>query len=109
MGSGLIIDPAELARIRAACQRRAAELAAAQERQCPIEAPGPTQKLPAALPLPPPIPLAERFAAAVQEMPARVRAFFEREESPYVPLHRRESVGEREQRRMRESVGGWCG
>jgi hypothetical protein len=51
----------------------------------------------------------EHFAAAVSEMPPKVRAFFEREESPYIPPHRRESAEEREGRLLRESIGGWCG
>jgi hypothetical protein len=85
---GMIIDPAVLADIRAQCQRRAAELG---------------QSPPAT------VTEAERFAASVPEMPARVRAFFEREESPYIPMHRRETVLEVEQRLLRESFGGWCG
>jgi hypothetical protein len=52
---------------------------------------------------------AERFAAAVSEMPPNVRAFFEREESPYIPVHRRESAEDQEQRLLRESIGGWSG
>jgi hypothetical protein len=44
---------------------------------------------------------------AVPEVPESVAQFFEREDP--VPPHRRESVGEREQRLLRESFGGWCG
>jgi hypothetical protein len=113
---GLIIDPQELARIRAACQLRAAELERAEALQCPAKA---LEGLPwrgtestkvLALPaIPATATEAERFAVAVQQMPARVRAFFEREDSPYVPAHRRESIEDRKQRQQRESVGGWCG
>jgi hypothetical protein len=111
---GLIIDPQELARIRAACQLRAAELERAEALQCPANA---LEALPwrgtesakvLALPaIPATATEAERFAAAIPEMPPRVRAFFEAEDS--VPAHRPESIEDREGRRLRESFGGWCG
>jgi hypothetical protein len=84
----LIIDPALLADIRAQCQRRAAELAAAPSTLTTVPEP---------------------FAAAVQTMPAPVRAFFEGDQEPYIPVHRRESALDQEQRQLRESIGGWCG
>jgi hypothetical protein len=52
---------------------------------------------------------AERFAAAVLEMPAKVRAFFEHEDSPYIPPNRRESDQDRLEREARASLGGWPG
>jgi hypothetical protein len=42
-------------------------------------------------------------------MPPKVRAFFEREESPYIPPHRRESDQDRVEREERASFGGWAG
>jgi hypothetical protein len=111
---GLIIDPQELARIRAACERRAAELAAAEALQWPANVPGAlpwrgtqSAKVLALPAIPATATEAERFAVAVQQMPPRVRAFFEAEDS--VPAHRPESIEDREGRRLRESFGGWCG
>jgi hypothetical protein len=43
------------------------------------------------------------------EMPETVAKFFEREESPYIPAHRRESDQARLEREGRASFGGWCG
>jgi hypothetical protein len=50
---------------------------------------------------------AERFAAAVSEMPANVRRFFQREEP--AAFHQPESVKNKAERRLRESFGRWCG
>jgi hypothetical protein len=105
--SELIISPENLADIRAQCLRRAAELEAAGELQRLPIAPGRAQNDFPALPAPLPISEAEHFAAAVSEMPPRVRAFFALEDP--VPPHRRESAEEREERKLRESFGGWCG
>ena len=69
---GLIIDPAVLADIRAQCQRRAAELERTEALRCSPHAPGLARERFATADVPPPIPEAERFAAAVQTMPARV-------------------------------------
>ena len=107
---GLIIDPAVLADIRAQCQRRRAELEAAGTLPPATIALGSREGAFAALPAPrPPTQEAERFAAAVAEMPPKVRAFFEREESPYIPPHRRESDQDRVEREERASFGGWAG
>jgi hypothetical protein len=101
----LIIDPALLAQIQAHCGKIAAELeAAGQLQRLPI-APGSPQNDFPTLPVPPPISEAEHFAAAVSEMPPKVRAFFEREESPYIPPHRRESDQVRLEREQRASWG----
>ena len=91
--SGLIIDPTLLANIQAACRCYAAELKAATSAESRLSS---EQE-------------AERFAAAIAEMPARVRAFFEREESPCVPPRRQESEVQRFEREKRASFGGWCG
>jgi hypothetical protein len=50
---------------------------------------------------------AERFAAAVLEMPGNVRRFFEREDG--VPPQRWESEEERAERERLTEMGGWCG
>jgi hypothetical protein len=92
---GLIIDPALLAQIQAACRHREAEFAAAG----------------APLPLPPtPATLseAECFAAAVATMPANVRRFFQAED-PAVSPRQSESAQDRLERETRASFGGWCG
>jgi hypothetical protein len=89
--SGLIIDPALLANIQAACRRRAAELEAATSAESRLSS---EQQ-------------AERFAAAVVDMPANVRRFFQHEEP--VGFHQPESVENNAERRLRESFGGWCG
>ena len=111
--SELIINAEDLARIRAQCQRREAEL---QATGVPQRSPSTPESLHKALPASSAVlPLAnaqqeaERFAAAVDEMPAHVRAFFEREESPYIPPPRRESDQARLEREGRASFGGWCG
>jgi hypothetical protein len=57
--------------------------------------------------MPAPITEAERFSAAVLEMPANVRWFFEREEP--VPAWRRELEEERAERKRLTALGGWCG
>jgi hypothetical protein len=105
--SGLIIDPALLANIQVGVVLRSWRLPG-QLQRLPI-APGSPQNDFPTLPVPPPISEAEHFAAAVSEMPPKVRAFFEREESPYIPPHRRESDSAREEREGRASFGGWCG
>ena len=89
--SGLIIDPTLLANIQAACRCCAAELEAATSAESRLSS---EQE-------------AERFAVAIAEMPARVRAFFEREESPCVPPRRQESEVQRLEKLA--SFGGWCG
>jgi hypothetical protein len=74
--SGLIIDPALLAQIQAHCGKIAAELeATGQLQRLPVASGSTSDDFPA-LPAPPPISESERFAAAVSEMPPRVRAFF---------------------------------
>jgi hypothetical protein len=50
---------------------------------------------------------AERFAAAVVDMPANVRRFFEHEDP--APYREAESGQERLEREARASSGGWCG
>jgi hypothetical protein len=84
--SGLIIDPAVLADIQLECRRRAAELEAARAN----------------------LTEAERFAAAVVDMPANVRRFFQADESIVSP-RQLETAQERAERQMREGFGGWCG
>jgi hypothetical protein len=87
----LIIDPVLLAQIQAHCGKIAAELeATGQLQRLPI-APGRAQAAFGELPVPSPISEAEHFAAVISEMPPKVRAFFERDESPYILPHRRES------------------
>jgi hypothetical protein len=105
----LIIDPVLLAQIQAHCGKIAAELEATGELQRLPIAPGSPQTAFGELPAPPPISETECFAAAVSEMPPKVRAFFEREESPYIPPLRRESDQARLEREKQASLGGWCG
>jgi len=105
---GLIISAEELARIRTACQRRAAELAAAGPPQPVAIVPGSLQSVSTALPASPPIPEAERFAAALETMAANVRRFFQYEE-PIVSPRQLESAQERLEREERTSFGGWAG
>jgi hypothetical protein len=107
--SGLIIDSSLLAQIREACQRRRAELETTGELQRLPIAPGSPQVAFGELPIALPVSEAERFAAAVSEMPPRVRAFFESEEPPYIPPHRQESEAQRLEREQRASFGGWPG
>ena len=105
---GLIIDPAVLADIRAQCQRRRAELEATGELGHMPIAPGTSEGAFAALPASPPMSEAERFAAAIADMPANVQQFFLCEE-PAVSTRQRESIQERSERQLRSSFGGWCG
>jgi|SRR6516225_744889 hypothetical protein len=107
--SGLIIDPAVLADIQRQCRQRRAELEAAGALPPLRIAPGSPQNDFPAPHAPPPILEAERFAAAVSEMPPNVRAFFERDESPCIPPHQRESDQARLEREGRAGFGGWCG
>ena len=87
----LIIDPKLLAEIQAACKRRAAKLEAAGS--AAAQAVGvPTSRTPVVGPEE----QARRFAAATQQMPTRVRAFFEHEDP--VPPWRWESNEDRAQR-----------
>ena len=62
--------------------------------------------------VPPPIPAtlseAERFAIAVQEMPAKVRRFFEPED-PDSLWRDRESNADRAERERLTDLGGWAG
>jgi len=109
--SGLIIDPAVLADIRAQCQRRRAELEAAGELPAATIAPESLQSAFSLAKAPLPIAAHEseaaRFAAAVSDMPANVRRFFQAEEpAPYRQL---ESAQDRLEREARSSFGGWCG
>jgi len=92
--SGLIIDPAILANILAACRHREAELGAAGGLALP--------------PAPATLSEAERFAAAVADMPPRIRAFFQAEE-PTVSPQQWESDQDRLEREVRASLGGWPG
>jgi hypothetical protein len=89
--SGLIIDPTVLADIQAACRRRAAELEAATSTESRLNS---EQE-------------AQCFAAAVVDMPANVRRFFEHEDP--APYREAESGQERLEREARASSGGWCG
>jgi hypothetical protein len=108
---GLIIDPAILSDIQRQCRERAAELARTGTLGRSMEGPGSSQSGFGMAQVPPPIPAtlseAERLAAAVQEMPARIRAFFEREDP--APARRRESVADRAERERLTDLGGWCG
>jgi len=90
--SGLIIDPVLLADVQAACRRRAAELEAAT-----LANRGSSSQQEA-----------ERFAAAVVDMPANVRRFFQAED-PIVSPRQLESAQDRLEREERASFGGWCG
>ena len=90
--SGLIIDPALLANIQAACRRHAAELEAATSAESRLSS---EQE-------------AERFAAAVPDMPANVRRFFQAEES-FVSPRQLESAQDRLEREARTGFGGWAG
>ena len=105
---GLIIDAALLADIQRQCRERAAELARTGTLGRSVEAPGSSQSGALVVQGPPPIPAtlseAERFAAAVQEMPARIRRFFEPEDA--FPPRRVESVEERAQRERLTDLGG---
>ena len=96
----VIISAEELARIQAACQQRAAEQPAAGAPQCSPDALG--------LPQSANLIEAERFAAAVPNMPANVRKFFEAEE-PIVSPRQSESAQDRLEREARASFGGWAG
>jgi len=89
--SGLIIDPVLLADIQAACRRRAAELEAAT-----LANRGSSSQQEA-----------ERFAAAVPDMPTNVRRFFERDDP--VPWRQLESAQDRLEREARTGFGGWAG
>jgi hypothetical protein len=51
---------------------------------------------------------AERFAAALETMPANVRRFFQAEE-PFVSSRQLETAQERIEREARSGFGGWCG
>jgi len=77
---GLIIDPQELIRIREACEQRRRELEAAGALPPLRIAPEWTENASRAVPASPPMSEAERFAAAVLDMPPNVRRFFEHEE-----------------------------
>ena len=57
------------------------------------------------LPVAPILSEAERFAAAVGEMPANVRRFFEPEEE--APPRRMESAEDRAERERLADLGGW--
>jgi hypothetical protein len=110
----LIIDPELLAEIQRQCRQRAAELEAAGSLLgLPLSAPRLLQggfdvALSPAPPVPAALSEAERFAAAVVEMPANVRRFFEPEKA--VPPWQVESDEDRaDEQRLLESMGGWCG
>ena len=106
---GLVIDPAVLADIQRQCRERRAELEAAGSLPGLSIAPGSPQGAFTLALASSPMSEAERFGAAVLEMPPKVRAFFEREDSPYIPPHRRESDQDRVEREERTSFGGWPG
>ena len=101
----LIISAEDLARIRSACQQRAAELAGAS--QPAPEATGLSQSANGKLSDVGNLTDAERFAAVVEMMPPDVRRFFEHEDS--APYRQAESGQERVEREARASFGGWCG
>jgi hypothetical protein len=101
----LIISAEDLARIRAACQQRAAELAG--ESQPAPEATGLSQSANGKLPDVGNLTDAERFAAAVEMMPPNVRRFFEHEDP--APYRQAESGQERLEREARASFGCWAG
>jgi hypothetical protein len=84
-----------------------AELAAPGSLQQPPDALERTQSVFGGGGVPSSVSEAERFAAAVEDMPAKVRAFFERED----PVQRVswESVAERAEWELRQEIGGWCG
>src|SRR6516162_3469173 len=96
---GLIIDPAVLADIRAQCERRRRELKAAGTLPPATIAPGASQSASSAAPASTPMSEAERFGAAVPDMPPRIRAFFEREDP--TPPQQPESTQERLEREAR--------
>jgi hypothetical protein len=109
---GLIIDPALLSDIQAQCRQRAAELEAAQNAatqapQQPLAPPGSSQSTNGKSANLTGLTEAERFVAAVADMPAGVRRFFQHEEP--AAFHQPESVENNAERRLRESFGGWCG
>ena len=107
---GLIISSEELIRIREACQRRRRELEAAGTLPPLTIAPGSSQSALATAEVQPPISEAERFATAVSEMPARIRAFFEHEHP--TPPQQPESTQDRLERQTRVFVplaSGACG
>ncbi len=106
--SELIISPEGLARIRAACQRRAAELEAARAPQRPPDAPGSSPNLNGKSVNLAGLTVAERFAAAVPDMPANVRRFFQADD-PFLPPRQLESAQDRLEREQRASFGGWPG
>jgi hypothetical protein len=101
--SGLIIDPALLANIQAACRRRAAELEAAGTPQQPPESAGSSQGVNGKLCSVNNLTDAERFAAAVPDMPANVRRFFQAEET-FVSPRQLERAQDRLEREARASV-----
>ena len=104
----LIIDPQLLAQIQAACKQRAAELEAAISATAQLT--GPSTSAPPTSPsnsLVGALEQAQLFAAAIDQMPARIRAFFEHEDP--APARRWESIEDRAERGRRESFGGWPG
>ena len=109
--AGLIVDPAVLADIQGQCRERAAELARTGTPGRLMEVPGLSQSGFGMAQVPPPIPArlpeAERFAVAVQEMPAKVRRFFEPEDP--APPWRVESVEDRAERERLTDLGSWAG
>jgi hypothetical protein len=104
---GLLIEQEELFRIREACRQRRAELEASGTLPPATIAPGTSQSASSAAPASLPMSEAERFAAAVLEMPARIRAFFEHEDP--APYRQPESRQDRLEVEARASFGGWCG
>jgi hypothetical protein len=106
--SGLIIDPALLMDIRAQCEGRRHELEAAGTLPPSSIAPELSQGAAKALSVPQPIPEAERFAAALETMPANVRRFFQADD-PFVSPRQLQSAQDRLERQARASFGGWAG
>lgn len=99
--------PQLLADIRRQCREHAAELDAVGALEQPPAAPERPQSGFAVAEVSPPISEADRFAAAVLDLPPDVRRFFEHEDP--APPHRWESDQERAERDHRTNLGCWCG
>ena len=106
--NGLIVDAALLADIQRQCRQREAELEAARSLTAQSTAPSTF-----APPTSPPNSLvgaeeqAQHFSMAADQMPARVRAFFEAEEA--IPPWRWESAESRVECERLADLGGWAG
>ena len=104
----LIISPEDLAAIRAQCPRRAAELEAAKSAAAPgIALPAPvTPTATAERAVVGAEEQAQRFAATIDQMPPRVRAFFEHEDP--ILSWRWESDEDRADRERLTALGVWA-